>query len=262
MTFTEKCIELSVLSSASYGVRLKDFVAAMVANVPGMEIVSVTTETDAVYDVTLSYMGITVQLYNSTYAYYCVANGYAFGKVNSSAPARSDRGGYVSIKLASNGHVCVKLSDLDATTSSNTFCLDIMPITCEMTDGTLKNVVLVWFGGEGYNVVRSQIPSFAPATLAVRMLCDPDTGAAYAVGANNAAGTFANYKGKAEVTPFAVTSEYGEIAAVTYNGYPLYKIQIAQGQSLFSYSAPGFMQVTIAGATFLEIGTAVFARLS
>lgn len=241
-----------------YGYGLKNLVSALVNNVPGLSIQTVTTSTQDKYDATLSYKGLLFTLYNSsTYMYIKIGSLSGFNS-NTAMYSKS----VVSFMYSDEGVLSFCFTSLVSTGSTGGSIVSIIPVEFKLSDGTTKE--LFWFKAvNSYQSKLGNIPQFATSRtgFSLNLLVDPDSQTQYTFNISGEdVGPVQEAKGKSVAVPLTFANSYGEV--VSYNvkgGSPLYVIYPGTSDKLRNWYA-GTQVVYIGNVPYIGIDDYYFIR--
>lgn len=241
-----------------YGYGLKNLVSALVNNVPGLSIQTVTTNTKEKYDVTLSYKGLLFTLYNSNNIMYIKIGALLKYDTNHAMSSKS----VVSFMYSDEGVLSFCFTSLTVIGSVGGSIVSIIPAEFKMSDGTTKE--LFWFKYTGaYNYKLGNIPQFATERtgLNLNLLVDPDSQTQYTFKISGEdVGPVQEAKGKSVAVPLTFTNSYGEVVSYNVKGSsPLYVIYPGTVDKLRNWYA-GTQVVYIGNVPYIGIDDYYFIR--
>lgn len=241
-----------------YGYGLKNLVSALVNNVPGLSIQTVTTSAKDTYDVTLSYKGLLFTLYNSSNIMYIKIGSLSRLDGNSAMYSKS----VVSFMYSDEGVLSFCFTSLVTQGVGGGSIVSIIPVEFKLSDGTIKE--LFWFKAIcSYRGKLGNIPQFATSRtgLSLNLLVDPDSQTQYTfkISGDDAA-PVQEAKGKSVAVPLTFTNSYGEVVSYNVKGSsPLYAIYPGTTDTLRSYYA-GTQVVYIGNVPYIGIDDYYFIR--
>lgn len=241
-----------------YGYGLKNLVGALVNNVPGLSIQTVTTSTKDEYDATLSYKGLLFTLFNS--------GNYMYIKIGSLSKHDSNSAMYsksvVSFMYSDEGVLSFCFTSIVTSGTVGGSIVSIIPIEFKLSDGTTKE--LFWFKAVMvYSDKLGNIPQFANgrAGLSFNLLIDPDNQTQYSFNISGEdIGPVQNAKGKSVAVPLTFTNSYGEVVSYNVKGSsPLYLIYPGTVDALRNWYA-GTQVVYVGSVPYIGIDDFYFIR--
>lgn len=241
-----------------YGYGLKNLVSALVNNVPGLSIQTVTTSTKDEYDVILSYKGLLFTLHNSgTYMYIKIGSRSGFNS-NSAMYSKS----VVSFMYSDEGVLSFCFTSIGTSGTIGGSIVSIIPIEFKLSDGTTKE--LFWFKAVmSYSDKLGNIPQFATSRtgLNLNLLIDPDSQTQYSFTiSGEGTGSVQEAKGKSVAVPLTFANSYGEVVSYNVKGSsPLYVIYPGTVDKLKNWYA-GTQVVYVGSAPYIGIDEFYFIR--
>lgn len=241
-----------------YGYGLKNLVGALVNNVPGLSIQTVTTSTKDKYDVTLSYKGLLFTLYNT--------DNYMYIKIGSLSKFESNIAMYsksvVSFMYSDEGVLSFCFTSIITSGVTGGSIVSIIPVEFKLSDGTTKE--LFWFKATtSYSNKLGNIPQFATGRtgLALNLLIDPDSQTQYTFKISGEdTGPVQEAKGKSVAVPLTFTNSYGEVVAYNVKGSsPLYLIYPGTADAFRDWYA-GTQVVYVGSVPYIGIDEFYFIR--
>nr|DAE11416.1 MAG TPA: hypothetical protein [Siphoviridae sp. ct4F219] len=245
-------------SNNYYGYGLKNLVSALVNNVPGLSIQTVTTSTKDKYDATLSYKGLLFTLYNT--------GTYMYIKIGSLSKSDSNTAMYsksvVSFMYSDEGVLSFCFTSITTSGVTGGSIVSIIPVEFKLSDGTTKE--LFWFKATTtYSNKLGNIPQFATGRtgLALNLLIDPDSQTRYTFKISGEdTGPVQEAKGKSVAVPLTFTNSYGEVVAYNVKGSsPLYLIYPGTVDALRDWYA-GTQVVYVGSVPYIGIDEFYFIR--
>lgn len=241
-----------------YGYGLKNLVSALVNNVPGLSIQTVTTSTKDKYDATLSYKGLLFTLYNT--------GNYIYIKIGSLSKFDSNAAMYsksvVSFMYSDEGVLSFCFTSITTSGVTGGSIVSIIPVEFKLSDGTTKE--LFWFKATtSYSNKLGNIPQFASSRtgLHFNLLIDPDSQTQYTFKISGEdTGPVQEAKGKSVAVPLTFTNSYGEVVAYNVKGSsPLYLIYPGTADVLRNWYA-GTQVVYVGSVPYIGIDEFYFIR--
>lgn len=241
-----------------YGYGLKNLVSALVNNVPGLSIQTVTTSTQDKYDVTLSYKGLLFTLYNTGNRIYIKIGSLSRFGDNTALYSKS----VVSFMYSDEGVLSFCFTSLVTSSSAGGSIVSIIPVEFKLSDGTIKE--LFWFKAVmSHSDKLGNIPQFAIGRtgLSFNLLVDPDSQTQYTFQISGEdAGPVQEAKGKSVAVPLTFTNSYGEVVSYNVKGSsPLYVIYPGTVDKLRNWYA-GTQVVYIGNVPYIGIDDFYFIR--
>nr|DAH75291.1 MAG TPA: hypothetical protein [Caudoviricetes sp.] len=241
-----------------YGYGLKNLVSALVNNVPGLSIQTVTTDTKEKYDVTLSYKGLLFTLYNSAGSMFIKIGSYNVTYSNSAMQSKS----VVSFMYSDEGVLSFCFTSLVTQDSIGGSIVSIIPLEFKLSDGTIKE--LFWFKAvTSYSSKLGNIPQFATnrTGLTLNLLIDPDSQTQYTFNISGEdVGPVQEAKGKSVAVPLTFANSYGEVVSYNVKGSsPLYVIYPGTVDKLRNWYA-GTQVVYVGNVPYIGIDYYYFIR--
>lgn len=245
-------------SNNYYGYGLKNLVSALVNNVPGLSIQTVTTSTPDEYNATLSYKGLLFTLYNSGDYMYIKIGSFSEHNINSAMYSKS----VVSFMYSDEGVLSFCFTSIVTSSTIGGSIVSIIPIEFKLSDGTTKE--LFWFKAVGsYSSKLGNIPQFATSRtgLNLNLLIDPDNQTQYSFNISGEdTGPVQNAKGKSVAVPLTFTNSYGEVVSYNVKGSsPLYLIYPGTVDALRNWYA-GTQVVYVGSVPYIGIDDFYFIR--
>lgn len=257
MNFTRKSVFVDN-SRGDYGDGLKNLIAAVVNNIPGLSIQTVTTSSAATYSVTLNYKGLLFEVYNSS-KLFVLKVGSSQGSAYCYAMAYRS---VVSLMYSDEGVISFSITDVARSGDYYGNIVSIIPVEFKLSDGTTKE--LFWFKATlTYPDKIGNIPQFANnrAGLSLNLLVDPDSQTQYTFsisGKNNA--PVQEAKGKSVAVPLTFSTAYGDVISYNIKGSsPMYCIYPGTVDTLKNYY-PGTQIVYIGDVPYIGIDYEYFVR--
>lgn len=245
-------------TNSYYGYGLKNLVDALVNNVPGLSIQTVTTSTKDVYNATLNYKGILFNIYNASTLLYLKIGSLSYHSYNYAVNNKS----VVSFMYSDEGILSFCITALTVTSSQGGSIVSIIPVEFKMSDGTTKE--LFWFKTAlSYDFKLGNISQFASARtgLSHNLLIDPDSQTQYTFTISGEdAGPVQEAKGKSVAVPLTFANSYGEVVSYNVKGSsPLYVIYPGTVDKLRNWYA-GTQVVYIGNVPYIGIDDFYFIR--
>lgn len=241
-----------------YGYGLKNLVSALVNNVPGLSIQTVTTSTKDKYDATLSYKGLLFTLYNTGNYMYIKIGSLSRFDTNTAMYSKS----VVSFMYSDEGVLSFCFTSLVTSGPAAGSIVSIIPVEFKLSDGTTKE--LFWFKFSGsLDSKLGNIPQFATSRtgLSLNLLVDPDSQTQYTFKISGKdAGPVQEAKGKSVAVPLTFANSYGEVVSYNVKGSsPLYVIYPGTVDELRNWYA-GTQVVSIGNVPYIGIDDYYFIR--
>lgn len=240
------------------GTGLKNLIEAVVNNIPGLSIQTVTTSTSSIYNVTLSYKGLLFSVRNSSAQIYTkVGSSESYAQYLYSIITR----GTVAFMYSDEGIMSFSMTPLDTSYNGASWTVSIIPIEFKLSDGTTKE--LFWFIDAMLSDNRlGNIPQFVGSGSVIHSyLIDPDSQIQYSfsiAGEDNKPVTQA--KGKSVAVPATFTNSYGEVVSYNVKGSsPMYYIYPGIAGTLKN-QYPGTHVVYIGNVAYIGISYQLFIR--
>ena len=245
--------------SGQPGYGLRDLIAVLVNNIPGLSIQTVTTNTNSVYRVTLNYKGLLFEMYNSNNKLYLVVGSTSNNTINNTLAHSS----VVSFMYSDEGIMSFCLTSIVGSNTQNGCVLSIIPVEFKLSDGTIKE--LFWFRYLGSFVDKiGNIPQFASSRsgLTFNILVDPDSQVKYSWGLSaEDSSPVVHARGKSVAVPLMFTNSYGEVISYNIKGSsPIYNIYPGTVDTLKSFY-PGTDVVYIGDVPYIGIDYTIFIRM-
>lgn len=244
--------------SSKRGTGLKNLIDTVVNNIPGLSIQTVTTNTTAVYDVTLSYKGLLFSVRNNgTQIYTKVGSTESYAQYLYSIITR----GTVAFMYSDEGVMSFSMTPLDENYNGTSWTVSITPIEFKLSDGITKE--LFWFRDALVSDHRiGNIPQFTGTGSHLHnLLIDPDSQIQYSFSvAGKDTAPVIQAKGKSVAVPATFTNSYGEVVSYNIKGSsPLYYIYPGVVDTLKDMY-PGTHVVYIGNVPYIGIDYECFIR--
>lgn len=244
---------------SQYGTGLKNLIAVLVNNIPGLSIQTVTTNTSSNYRVTLNYKGLLFEVYNSNHKLAVKIGSYTREYYINAL----SNGSVVSFMYSDEGVMSFCMTCIAGSGTQNGNILSIIPVEFKLSDGTIKE--LFWFKYvSSYNYKLGNIPQFANsrAGLSINALFDPDSQTQYSFSISGGAlGPVQQAKGKSVAVPLTFTNSYGTVTSYNIKGSsPLYYIYPGNVDILLNYY-PGTNVVYIDNVPYIGLDHEYFIRM-
>lgn len=258
MNFTKGMVYVNNLG-ASYGAGLKNLIDIVVNNIPELSIQTVTTNTTATYNVTLSYKGLLFSVRNS-------GDHKIYTKVGTVESYSQylypiDNKGTVTFMYSDEGVMNFSITPLSVDFNGSSWAVSIIPIEFKLSDNTTKE--LFWFRDAMLSDNKlGNIPQFiGSGSIIHSYLIDPDSQIQYSfsiAGADKYPVTQA--KGKSVAVPATFTNSYGEVVSYNVKGSsPIYYIYPGIVDTL-KILHPGTQIVQVGNVAYIGIGYEYFIR--
>lgn len=243
-------------SNNGYG--LKNLISALVNNIPGLSIQTVTTDTGREYKVTLNYKGLLFDVYNADTVVYVEIGSSSGGSYCHAVSSKS----VVSFMYSNEGILSFCMTSLQKSGKQGGNITSIIPVEFKMSDGTTKE--LFWFKfSSSLDDKLGNIPQFATGRtgLSFNLLIDPDSQTQYTFTISGEdAGPVREAKGKSVAVPLTFTNSYGEVVSYNVKGSsPLYVIYPGTVDRLINWYA-GTQVVYIGSVPYMGIDEYYFIR--
>ena len=245
-------------SANYYGYGLKNLISALVNNIPGLSIQTVTTSTSKEYKVTLNYKGLLFDVDNASAIVHVKIGSLTAGTYNYSISSKS----VVSFMYSDEGILSFCMVSLQTFGTQGGSIVSIIPVEFKMSDGTTKE--LFWFKFTASSDSKlGNISQFATSRtgLGLSLLIDPDSQTQYTFKISGEdTGPVQEAKGKSVAIPLTFTNSYGEVVSYNVKGSsPLYVIYPGTVDALKSYYA-GTQVVYIGNVPYIGIDYYYFIR--
>ena len=245
-------------TSDYYGHGLKNLISALVNNIPGLSIQTVTTDTNREYKVTLNYKGLLFDVYNTGLQMRVKIGALTSTDYNYAISTKS----VVSFMYSDEGILSFCMTSLGISGSQGGNITSIIPVEFKMSDGTTKE--LFWFKfSSSLDDKLGNIPQFATdrTELSLNLLIDPDSQTQYTfIISGEDTGPVQEAKGKSVAVPLTFTNSYGEVVSYNVKGSsPLYVIYPGTVDSLRNWYA-GTQVVYIGSVPYMGIDEYYFIR--
>lgn len=256
MNFTRGAVYVNN-RGVGYGTGLKNLIDTVVNNIPGLSIQTVTTSTTSVYNVTLSYKGLIIGIYNKSNTIYIKVGSNTYSRTCYPMSGEST----VAFIYSEEGVMSFSMTSLSYDVNYGCIIVSIIPIEFKLSDGTTKE--LFWF--RIFFIANNQIgniPLLASIDSdPVSLLIDPDSQNSYRfsiAGRDTTPVTLA--KGKAVAIPATFSNSYGEVVSYNIKGSsPIYYIYPGTTNTLKDYY-PGTHVVYIGNVPYIGIAWEYFIR--
>nr|DAF58419.1 MAG TPA: hypothetical protein [Siphoviridae sp. ctL7J9] len=257
MNFTRGAVYVDNRNVA-YGDGLKNLIAVVVNNIPGLSIQTVTTSTAYEYNATLNYKGLLFSIRNSSNKIYTKV-----GSVETSYRYlySTHLRGTVTFMYSEEGIMSFSMTPLDQDYNGESWTVSIIPIEFKLSDGTTKE--LFWFKDAMVSEGKiGNIPRFIGAgSYLHNLLIDPDSQIQYSFSISGAdAAPVVQAKGKSVAVPATFSNSYGEVVSYNIKGSsPIYFIYPGVVDTLKS-SYPGTQVIYIGNVPYIGIDYEYFVR--
>lgn len=258
MPYTKKTIFLPA-ASGGYGAQLKRMLETVLANTSTISNAEIATATDSVFDCSFTYYGAVIRIYNSSYNVYVSVDGSPAVDICDMDNFKSSNNFLVNILESATCGLAVSLQ-VQATGNYCEIYFSFIPAVAIMSDGTIKNMLLVGYAGASNN--RTWLPVFIPHfAFANYKLCIPGTTGLHSLTISETIGNaLSNVQGKTIASPLIIDSSVGEISQFEINGLPVYRIYT--GPSYITTTIPGQYKVKVSDSEFVHFCTDALIRLS
>ena len=258
MNFTRGLVFVDNSITGKYGTGLKNLVSALVNNVPGLSIQTVTTSTKDVYNVTLNYKGLLFSVYNTSNTVNFKIGSLTSGAYNYAINRKS----VVSFMYSNEGILSFCITALGTSDTQGGSIVSIIPVEFKMSDGTTKE--LFWFKLIcSYSSKLGNIPQFASTRTELdrSLLIDPANQTQYSFTISGEdEGPVQEAKGKSVAVPLTFTNSYGEVVSYNVKGSsPLYVIYPGTVDKLRNWYA-GTQVVYVGNVPYIGVDYYYFIR--
>ena len=249
MQFIKGSVRLDMRSVTFYGVAFKSIINAFVQVIPGLSIKSVTTDTNDVYNATLSYRGLDIKCRNSSENVY-----YTFGNASERASHDAVHPGLLAniyYLYSESGAFCVKVLYPQHPDESGISCI---PVTVTLSSGAQKELLFVDQGSS-----RIGAPTFYGNAIytAGKLAYDPDSGDYYYYTLNSPSYQEEGQVGNTSVLPRTLACDYGEVVNYEVNGGKFYTIYPGCS-TMLSDSNFGLLPVLVGSVRYICVGSGIW----
>ena len=260
MAYSKKSITVS--NGADYGTILKTMLGTVLENTTTISNVTVNTDTASVFDVSFTYYGAVIRIYNNSYNFFISVDGSTPVDIGD-MDGFKDKKAYVNIIEHETCGLGVSLQAFN-TDNYSEFYISFIPVTAIMSNGNVQNMLLV--GYQKNNASTSQnrtwLPVFIPDyNLADYLICIPSINGLYSITVSETIGNaMDNTSSQAIASPIIIDSAIGEINELKVNNYPIYRIYV--GKSHIKTNIPGQYEVIVGEHSFVHITKDCLVRFS